>query len=69
LKTHLSLVWNQTPLNTKAVNGKEFHIYRDKIVLEDDLIGIFDDEVEHEIIRVQQSVSEFTKSNQDTFRN
>jgi hypothetical protein len=56
-------------LNTKAVNGKEFHIFRDKIVLEDDLIGIFDDEVEHEIIRVQQSVSEFTKSNQDTFRN
>jgi hypothetical protein len=36
-----------------VVNGKEFTIHRDNIHLEDYLLGIIDEDVEHEILRVQ----------------
>jgi hypothetical protein len=32
--------------------AKEFHVLRNKIVLEDNLIGIIDVEKEHEIIEI-----------------
>jgi hypothetical protein len=42
----------QSTINNSTLIGKEFTILRNKIVLEDNMLGIIDDEIEHEIIDI-----------------
>jgi hypothetical protein len=44
--------------------GKEFNVLRNKIVLKDNLFGIFNEEIEHEIIDIQKTPTEYIRSNQ-----
>jgi hypothetical protein len=50
-KTHTDLFY-QTVVNNDTLIGKEFTVLRNKIVLEDNLLGIIDEEHEHQIIDI-----------------
>jgi hypothetical protein len=42
----------QSTINNSTLIGKEFTVLRNKIVLEDNMLGIIDEEIEHEIIDI-----------------
>jgi hypothetical protein len=54
----------QNPINNVTVIGKEYNVVRNKIVLEDNLIGIIDNDIIHEIVDCEVAEIEYFKTNQ-----
>ena len=54
----------QHPINNVTVTGKEYNIVRNKVVLEDGLLGIVDNDITHEIIDAEVAEVEYYKTNQ-----
>jgi len=53
----------QHPINNVTVTGKEYNIVRNKVVLEDGLLGIVDNDITHEIIDAEVAEVEYYKTN------
>jgi hypothetical protein len=47
-----------------TVKGEEYNIVRNEIILEDNLLGIIDNDETHEIVDVEVSEISYIKSNQ-----
>lgn len=54
----------QNPINNVTVIGKEYNVVRNAIVLEDNLIGIIDKDITHEIVDCEVAEIEYFKTNQ-----